>query len=50
MRTKLYDYQEKTSNDIFKRMSCGKITGAYLGFETGTRKNSYFIISSRTII
>ena len=38
MRTKLYDYQEKTSTDIFKRISSGEITGAYLGFDTGTGK------------
>ncbi len=35
MLTKLYDYQEKTANDIFKRMNSGEIKGAYLGFDTG---------------
>ena len=38
MLTKLYDYQEVTSTDIFNRMKDGEITGAYLGFETGTGK------------
>lgn len=38
MFTKLYDYQEKTAKDIFERMDSGEITGAYLGFETGTGK------------
>ena len=38
MLTKLYDYQEKTANDIFKRMNSGEIKGAYLGFDTGTGK------------
>jgi SNF2 family DNA or RNA helicase len=38
MYTKLYDYQEETSKDIFKRMSTGEIRGAYLGFETGVGK------------
>lgn len=38
MRTKLYDYQEKTANDIFRRIDCGEIKGAYLGFDTGTGK------------
>ena len=37
MYTKLYDYQEKTANDIFERMYNGEIKGAYLGFDTGTR-------------
>lgn len=38
MFTKLYDYQEKTSNDIFNRIKSGEIKGAYLGFDTGTGK------------
>lgn len=38
MLTKLYDYQEKTADDIFDRMCSGEIHGAYLGFDTGTGK------------
>ena len=38
MKTKLYDYQEKAANDIYNRISDGKIKGAYLGFDTGTGK------------
>lgn len=38
MITKLYDYQEDTAKDIFKRMDSGEIKGAYLGFDTGTGK------------
>lgn len=38
MYTKLYEYQEITSNDIYNRMSKGEIRGAYLGFDTGTGK------------
>jgi len=38
MLTKLYDYQENTAEDIFKRMKKGEIKGAYLGFDTGTGK------------
>ena len=38
MFTKLYDYQEVTSTDVFNRIKNGEITGAYLGFETGTGK------------
>ena len=38
MRTKLYDYQEKTAKDIFERICDNEITGAYLGFDTGTGK------------
>ena len=38
MQTILYDYQETTSKDIFKRISKGEIKGAYLGFDTGTGK------------
>lgn len=38
MFTKLYDYQEKTVNDIFDRICSGEIHGAYLGFDTGTGK------------
>lgn len=38
MRTKLYDYQEKTASDIFRRISENEIRGAYLGFDTGTGK------------
>lgn len=34
MRTKLYNYQDKTAKDIFDRMNSGEIKGAYLGFET----------------
>lgn len=35
MHTKLYDYQDETSKDIFNRMNSGEIKGAYLGFDTG---------------
>lgn len=35
MKTILYNYQEKTANDIFKRMLAKEIKGAYIGFETG---------------
>ena len=35
MKTKLYDYQEETASDIYKRMLDKEITGAYIGFETG---------------
>lgn len=35
MKTVLYDYQEKTAQNIFDRISGGEINGAYLGFETG---------------
>ena len=38
MKTKLYDYQEKTANDIFRRICDLEIRGAYLGFDTGTGK------------
>lgn len=38
MKTKLYEYQEKTAQNIFDRISGGEIQGAYLGFETGTGK------------
>lgn len=38
MKTKLYDYQENTSTDIFNRIYRGEIKGAYLGFDTGTGK------------
>ena len=38
MRTKLYDYQDKTAKDIFDRMSNTDQRGAYLGFDTGTGK------------
>lgn len=38
MLTKLYDYQESTATDIFNRIENKEITGAYLGFETGTGK------------
>lgn len=38
MYTRLYDYQEKTANDIFNRIDSGEIKGAYLGFDTGTGK------------
>ena len=34
MYTRLYDYQEKTANDIFNRINSGEIKGAYLGFDT----------------
>ena len=37
MRTKLYDYQEKTAKDIFKRMCEREIRGAYIAYETGVR-------------
>ena len=35
MKTKLYDYQDRTAEDIFNRMNSGEIKGAYLGFDTG---------------
>jgi hypothetical protein len=35
MKTKLYNYQEETANDIFRRMCENEIRGAYLGFDTG---------------
>lgn len=38
MKTKLYDYQEKTANNIFERICNLEIHGAYLGFDTGTGK------------
>ena len=38
MHTTLYDYQEKTASDIFKRMCDGEIKGAYIGYETGVGK------------
>ena len=38
MKTVLYDYQEKTANDIFERICNLEIHGAYLGFDTGTGK------------
>ena len=38
MKTVLYEYQEKTANDIFKRIASEEIKGAYLGFDTGTGK------------
>lgn len=38
MKTVLYDYQEKTAADIVNRMHDLDITGAYIGFETGTGK------------
>ena len=38
MKTKLYDYQAKTSEDIFNRIKAREIRGAYLGFDTGTGK------------
>lgn len=38
MKTKLYDYQEETANDIFRRICENEIRGAYLGFDTGTGK------------
>lgn len=38
MFTKLYDYQDITAKDIFKRIVKNEIHGAYLGFETGTGK------------
>ena len=38
MRTKLYDYQDDTADDIFYRMKHNIMRGAYLGFDTGTGK------------
>ena len=38
MKTVLYDYQEKTARDIFERIDTEEVTGAYLGFDTGTGK------------
>ena len=29
MKTILYDYQERTADDIFKRINSGEIKGAY---------------------
>ena len=38
MKTKLYDYQDETADDIYYRMITTDQRGAYLGFETGTGK------------
>lgn len=38
MKTLLYDYQADTAQDIFNRIKSKEITGAYLGFDTGTGK------------
>ena len=38
MKTVLYKYQRETVDDIFNRMNTKEITGAYLGFDTGTGK------------
>ena len=38
MKTKLYDYQKETADDIFRRICENEIRGAYLGFDTGTGK------------
>jgi SNF2 family DNA or RNA helicase len=38
MKTKPYDYQAETADDIFSRISENEIRGAYLGFDTGTGK------------
>lgn len=38
MRTKLYDYQEKTASDIFNQMCENNIRGAYIAFQTGCGK------------
>lgn len=38
MKTVLYEYQRETVDDIFNRMNTKEITGAYLGFDTGTGK------------
>ena len=38
MKTTLYSYQEETAKNIFNRIKDGEITGAYIGFETGTGK------------
>ena len=38
MKTVLYKYQNETAKDIFERMCENEITGAYLGFDTGTGK------------
>lgn len=38
MKTVLYDYQENTAKDIFERIDTEEVTGAYLGFDTGTGK------------
>ena len=38
MLTELYDYQMDTATDIFNRICSNEITGAYLGFDTGTGK------------
>lgn len=42
MKTTLYDYQEKTANDIYNRMAKGEIRGAYIAYQTRRWKNSYF--------
>ena len=38
MKTKLYNYQKETADDIFRRICENEIRGAYLGFDTGTGK------------
>ena len=38
MNTILYDYQEKTSRDIFNRICNSEIRGAYIAYETGVGK------------
>lgn len=50
MRTKLYDYQDKTAEDIYNRMCNKELKGAYLGFQTGVRENSNIVICSGTFI
>lgn len=39
MKTDLYVYQRVTADDIFLKMNTTEQRGAYLGFDTGTRKN-----------
>lgn len=50
MLTKLYDYQEKTSNDIFNRIIEGEIIGAYIGYDTRYGKDNNFVVYCRKII
>ena len=38
MFTKLYDYQDETAEDIFRRIGSNEIKGAYIAFDTGVGK------------
>lgn len=46
MKTLLYDYQADTAQDIFNRIKSKEITGAYLGFDTGTGKTEFALFNS----